>query len=80
MSCTPGAEKAHFTREFVRSLRDMNVRPQVTQHTSTVGGSAIDTRTTRHSSYSMSRRTRIQRAFGWLNSVGRLRKVKLRGL
>jgi hypothetical protein len=60
----------------------MQVRPHVTQNVKRAGGSAIDGRTTRHASYRMSqkRRPRIERAFGWMKSVGGIRKMKLRGL
>jgi Transposase DDE domain len=77
-----GADKAYDTREFVGLLREMQVRPHVTQNLKRAGGSAIDGRTTRHVSYekSQKRRPRIERAFGWMKSVGGIRKVKLRGL
>jgi len=54
----------------------------VTQNVNRAGGSALDRRTTRHASYDISQRKRplIERAFGWMKSVGGIRKVKLRGL
>lgn len=77
-----GADKAYDTRDFVKVLREMNVRPHVTQNLSRPGGSAIDARTTRHAGYQISqkRRPRIERIFGWMKTVGGIRKVKLRGL
>jgi transposase len=77
-----GADKAYDTRDFVKILREMQVRPHVTQNLNRAGGSAIDARTTRHASYQISqkRRPRIERAFGWTKAVGGIRKVKLRGL
>ena len=79
---TVGADKAYDTREFVKLLREMQVRPHVAQNGNRAGGSAIDARTTRHSGYEISQRRRpwIERAFGWMKSVGGIRKVKLRGL
>ena len=79
---TVAADKAYDTREFVGLLRDMRVRPHVTQNLNRAGGSAIDARTTRHPGYTLSqkRRPRIERVFGWMKSVGGIRKVKLRGL
>jgi transposase len=79
---TVAADKAYDTREFVKLLREMQVRPQVAQNVNRAGGSAIDARSTRHVGYEMSqkRRPRIERAFGWMKSVGGIRKVKLRGL
>ena len=43
--------------------------------------SAIDARTTRHTSYKISQAKRywVEKPFGWMKSVGPLRKVKLRG-
>ena len=59
----------------------MNVRPHVAQNTAG-RRSAIDRRTTRHSSYAKSQRIRkrIEEAFGWIKGVGGLRQTKLRGL
>jgi hypothetical protein len=43
---------------------------------------AIDGRTTRHAGYviSQKRRKRIEESFGWMKTIGMLKKVKLRGL
>lgn len=77
-----GADKAYDTRDFVKILREMHVLPHVTQNLNRPGGSAIDARTTRHASYQISQKKRpwIERAFGWMKSVGGIRKIKLRGL
>ena len=79
---TVAADKTYDTREFVAVLREMQVRPHVAQNRNRAGGSAIDARTTRHTGYETSHkgRPRIERAFGWVKSVGGIRKVKLRGL
>ena len=44
--------------------------------------SAIDGRTTRHAGYAVSqqKQKRVEEVFGWLKTVGLLRKVKLRGV
>ena len=44
--------------------------------------SAIDQRTTRHTSYEVSqrKRKRVEQSFGWMKMVGALKKVKLRGI
>ena len=46
-----------------------------------MAGSAIDGRTTRHPGYQISqrKRKRIEEIFGWLKSVGLLRKLRHRG-
>jgi hypothetical protein len=77
-----GADKGYDTRDFVKVMREMDVRPHVTQNVNRPGGSAIDARTTRHAGYEISQKKRplIERVFGWMKSVGPMRKVKLRGL
>jgi hypothetical protein len=46
------------------------------------GGSAIDGRTTRHAGYAVSqrKRKRIEECFGWMKTIGLLRKLRHRGL
>ena len=77
-----GADKAYDTRDFVRTLREMNIRPHVSQNLNRPGGSAIDSRTTRHEGYLVSQKKRplIEKAFGWMKQTGGIRKTKLRGL
>jgi DDE family transposase len=66
----------------VQDLRQRNVTPHVSQNTNRAGGSAIDGRTTRHAGYSVSqrKRKRIEEVFGWLKTVGMLRKTRHRGV
>lgn len=77
-----GADKAYDTREFVNTLREMEIRPHVAQNSKRPGGSALDGRTSRHASYavSQSKRPLIEKAFGWMKQTGGMRKTKLRGL
>ena len=58
----------------------MNITPHVAQNKRN-RKSAIDARTTRHSGYQISQAKRywVEKPFGWMKSVGLLRKVKLRG-
>lgn len=76
------ADKAYDTRDFVETVREMDIRPHVAQNTKRSGGSAIDRRTTRHESYAVSqgKRPLIEKAFGWMKQTGGMRKTKLRGL
>jgi hypothetical protein len=64
----------------VEELRDLGVTPHVAQHT-THRASAIDGRTTRHPGYAVSqqKRKRVEEIFGWLKTVGGLRKLRHRG-
>ena len=77
---TVGADKGYDTRAFVDVLRAMAVTPHVTQNT-THRTSAIDDRTTRHRGYALSQRARmrIEEIFGWLKTIGLLRKTRHRG-
>jgi transposase len=77
---TLGADKGYDTADFVEALRGVQVTPHVAQNT-TNRSSAIDARTTRHPGYEISqtRRKRVEEIFGWMKTVGILRKVKLRG-
>ncbi len=60
----------------------MGVTPHVAQYPETDRrGSAIDGRTTRHAGYDISQRKRklVEQAFGWMKTVGLLRKLHHRG-
>ena len=78
---TLGADKGYDAADFVEELRTMGVRPHVARNTNG-RRSAIDRRTTRHPGYAASLRIRkrIEETFGWIKTVGGLRKTKLRGL
>jgi Transposase DDE domain len=79
---TVGADKGYDTRGFVREMRDRNVTPHVSENMNRKGGSALDRRTTRHAGYQVSqhKRKRIEEVFGWLKTVGMLRKTRHRGI
>jgi transposase len=75
---TLGADKNYDTKDHVSQLRNRNVTPHVAQKKN----SAIDGRTTRHAGYAVSqqKRKRIEEIFGWLKTVGMLRKTRHKGL
>ncbi|AWI79581.1 IS5/IS1182 family transposase [Parazoarcus communis] len=75
---TVGADKGYDTHDFVAGCRKAGVTPHVAAKRT---GSALDGRTTRHAGYksSLKVRKRIEEAFGWLKTVGGLRKTKLIG-
>jgi transposase len=79
---TVAADKGYDTKEFVREIRGMNITPHVAQNDKRPGGSAVDKRTTRHAGYKVSqvRRKRVEEVFGWLKTVGMLRKTRHRGV
>src|SRR5919202_968784 len=77
---TLAGDKGYDTRQCVADLRARNVTPHVAQNTSR--RSAIDRRTTRHAGYGLSqrKRKRVEEIFGWMKTVGGLRKTRHRGL
>lgn len=77
---TVGGDKGYDTAGFVGAMRDHGVTPHVAQHTNN-RRSAIDNRTTRHAGYGISqwKRKAIEQSFGWMKSVGLLRKLRHRG-
>jgi transposase len=79
---TIAADKGYDTKDFVAVMRGLNVTPHVAQNDKRRGGSAIDGRTTRHGGYKISqrKRKRIEEVFGWMKTVGMLRKTRHRGI
>jgi transposase len=77
---TLGADKGYDAAGFVAALRALKVTPHIAQNSSG-RRSAIDRRTTRHRGYAVSQRVRkrIEEAFGWIKTVGGLRKTRHRG-
>jgi transposase len=79
---TLGGDKNFDTRDFVREMRELGVTPHVAQFPETTRrGSAIDARTTRHPGYDISQRKRklVEQAFGWMKTIGPMRKLHHRG-
>jgi len=78
---TLGADKGYDTKDFVASVRGLGVTPHVAQNTSG-RASAVDTRTTRHPGYAISQRTRkrVEEIFGWMKTVGLMRKTRHKGV
>ena len=78
---TIGGDKNYDTAALVDDWRTLNVTPHVAQNDKH-RRSAIDQRTTRHPGYQISqrKRKRVEEIFGWLKTVGGLRKLRHRGL
>jgi len=78
---TVGADRGFDDEDFVLRCRAIGITPHVAQHT-TKRSSRIDGRTTRHPGYLVSqrRRKRIEEVFGWMKTVGLLRKTRHRGI
>lgn len=78
---TVGADKGYDSRAFVEAARNLNATPHVAQNNNG-RSSAIDGRTTRHPGYaeSQKKRKRVEEIFGWVKTVGGMRKLRHRGL
>jgi transposase len=73
-----GADKGYDQEAVIEEMRRMKVTPHVAQKKR----SALDGRTTRHGSYAVSQRVRkrVEEVFGWMKTIGLLRKLRHRGL
>lgn len=78
---TLGADKGYDTHDFVNALMRRGIRPHIARNTSG-RRSAIDGRAARGTGYAISLqvRKRIEQGFGWVKTVGDLRKLPLVGL
>ena len=78
---TVAADKGYDTKDFVASARGLGVTPHVAQNTSG-RASAVDARTTRHPGYAISQRARkrVEEIFGWMKTVGLMRKTRHKGV
>ena len=77
---TLGADRGYDAKEFVERLREHDVTPHIAQTTDARRRSAIDRRTTRHPGYGVSIgiRRRVESIFGWMKTVGGLKRSRLR--
>ena len=78
---TVGGDKGYDTAGFVAAMRRRQITPHVAQYASG-RRSAIDARTTRQPGYAVSqlKRKRIEQPFGWMKTVGLMRKLRHRGV
>jgi IS5 family transposase len=75
---TIGGDKGYDTHGFVETLRSLEATPHIAQKKDS---RTLDARTTRHPGYTISQRARkrIEEIFGWMKTVGGLRKLRHRG-
>lgn len=78
---TLGADRGYDTADFVDRCRCRGITAHVAQNTSN-RRSAIDGRTTRWPGYAISavKRRLVEQGFGWMKSVGGLKRSRLRGV
>jgi len=72
------ADRGYDTRDFVAGARELGTTPHIARKKR---ASAVDGRTTRHAGYAISQRRRklVEEPFGWMKTVGGLRKLLHRG-
>jgi transposase len=78
---TVAGDKAYHQREFVRACREREIAPHVACKMNTrVPG--LDRRTTKSAGYQKSQRIRkrVEEIFGWMKTVGGLRRSRYRGI
>jgi len=77
---TLAGDKNYDTRDLVKQLREQRVTPHVAQN-NRHRSSALDGRTTRQAGYAVSqkKRKRVEEIFGWMKTIGLMRKVRHRG-
>ena len=75
---TVGGDKGFDVPSFVAGVRALAMTPHIAQKGK---GSVLDGRTTRHAGYAISQQKRklIEQVFGWMKTVGGLRKLRHRG-
>jgi IS5 family transposase len=74
---TVGGDDNYDVASFVAGVRALEICPHVAQK----AHSAIDGRTTRQAGYAVSQRKRtlVEQVFGWMKTVGGLRRLRHRG-
>jgi transposase len=75
---TLGGDKGYDRKGLVQEMREHRVTPHFARRQDSI----IDQRTTRHAGYAISqrKRKRVEEIFGWLKTVGGLRKTRHRGV
>ncbi len=75
---TLGADKGYNTEDFVDTIRGLNITPHFAKRENATG---MDGRTFCHEGYEISqrRRKRVEEIFGWLKTIGNMRKVHYKG-
>ena len=78
---TVGADKAYDTKEFVNTVRELNVTSHVIKNEKgRTQQPGPQNHTPARLAISLSRRWLIEKGFGWLKQTGPLRQVKMRFL
>ena len=78
---TVGGDKAYHQKKFVAGCREREIAPHVACKEQ-IAVEGLDERTTRSSGYEVSQRLRkrVEEIFGWMKTVGGLRRSRYRGV
>lgn len=79
---TLGADKGYDTQDFVATLRARGIVPHIARNTGNGRRSAVPRVVARTGDYAISQkvRKRIEQGFGWIKTIGGLRKLPMVGL
>jgi len=79
---TLGADKGYDVHDFVGQLKQRGIKAHIARNTANGRRSAIDGRAARSNGYAVSLqvRKRIEQGFGWVKTIGDLRKLPRIGL
>lgn len=78
---TVGGDKAYHQRKFVQGCRERGISPHVACKNG-IKVEGLDARTTQSAGYQTSQRLRkrVEEIFGWMKTVGGLRRTRYRGI
>ena len=79
---TLGADKGYDTQDFVAALRARGIVPHIARNTGNGRRSAVPRAVVRTGNHAISQkvRKRIEQGYGWIKTIGRLRKLPMVGL
>lgn len=78
---TLAGDKGYDTKGFVEMLQKRQIAPHIAANDKRPGGSAVDPRIRKRKDYAISQRVRkrIEEIFGWMKTIGGLRKTRHKG-
>lgn len=79
---TLGADKYYDTKDFIDTLLEEGVEPHVARNIKRKGGSKLYEEIARSAGYEISQRIRkrVEEIFGWMKTIGGLRKTRYKGI
>jgi hypothetical protein len=78
---TLGGDKGYDTRGFVTMLKERGIAVHIAANDKRPGGSAVDKQIRKRKGYAISQRVRkrIEEIFGWMKTIGGVRKTHYKG-